>query len=215
MPIQKIKSGRVITVESVSFVGESGTIFYDEAKGDLRLGDGVTPGGRLLSVGSGVQLNIVGTVATIGDLPNIYSGDVGDIYLVQENNHLYTWSGLDWLDLGNIVGPTGFTGSAGTNGQDGASGFTGSAGLTGSQGYIGSIGFTGSQGILGFTGSSGQIGFTGSQGYIGSQGTIGFTGSQGQFGYTGSQGLIGFTGSQGEFGYTGSQGEIVIYWITR
>lgn len=45
MPIQKIKSSRVITVPLNDFVGDKGLIFYDEDFGSLRLGDGATPGG--------------------------------------------------------------------------------------------------------------------------------------------------------------------------
>lgn len=51
MTIQKIKSGRVITVVAENFVGDKGIIFYNESIGDLRLGDGVTPGGQLLGLG--------------------------------------------------------------------------------------------------------------------------------------------------------------------
>ena len=45
MPIQKIKSGRVINVTVGTYVGLQGNIFYDEDIGELRLSDGVTPGG--------------------------------------------------------------------------------------------------------------------------------------------------------------------------
>ena len=50
MPIKKIQAGRVITVDSLNFVGEHGTIFYDETLGDLRISDGETPGGRLINL---------------------------------------------------------------------------------------------------------------------------------------------------------------------
>jgi hypothetical protein len=53
MTVQKIQSGRVITHTSENFVGSLGTLFYNEDQGDLRLGDGVTPGGRLLNLGGG------------------------------------------------------------------------------------------------------------------------------------------------------------------
>lgn len=49
MPIQKIKSSRVITVPLNDFIGDKGLIFYDEDTGNLRLGDGVTPGGQPLN----------------------------------------------------------------------------------------------------------------------------------------------------------------------
>ena len=53
MTVQKIQSGRVITHTAENFVGSLGTLFYNEDQGDLRLGDGVTPGGRLLNLGGG------------------------------------------------------------------------------------------------------------------------------------------------------------------
>lgn len=51
MTIQKIRSGRINTVIAENHVADVGTIFYNEHLGDLRLGDGVTPGGRLLNLG--------------------------------------------------------------------------------------------------------------------------------------------------------------------
>lgn len=50
MSFHKIKSGRVVTIPADNFVGEKGTIFYEEAIGDLRLSDGNTVGGKLLAV---------------------------------------------------------------------------------------------------------------------------------------------------------------------
>lgn len=52
MSVQKIKSGRIPTVASTSYVGERGIIFYEESLGDLRLSDGETPGGIPISLGS-------------------------------------------------------------------------------------------------------------------------------------------------------------------
>ena len=53
MTIQKIKSGRVNNVEADSFVGEKGTLFFNESVGDLRISDGSTVGGIPLSFGGG------------------------------------------------------------------------------------------------------------------------------------------------------------------
>jgi len=53
MPIRKIEAGRLITVASKDWVGPVGTIWYDEVLGDLRIGDGYTPGGRVLQLGGG------------------------------------------------------------------------------------------------------------------------------------------------------------------
>lgn len=53
MPIQKIKSGRIITTLVNNFVGDKGTIFFDEDIPELRLSDGSTPGGILITGGGG------------------------------------------------------------------------------------------------------------------------------------------------------------------
>jgi hypothetical protein len=54
MPIRKIQAGRVVRVTSPNFIGENGTIFYDETLADLRISDGVTPGGRLINISGGL-----------------------------------------------------------------------------------------------------------------------------------------------------------------
>jgi hypothetical protein len=196
MPIYKIQAGRIITVESSTWVGPEGTIWYDEILGDLRIGDGYTPGGRLIS--TSVAIGYTGSQGNTGTQGIIgFTGSTG------------------------TQGPIGFTGSTGTQGLIGYTGSTGTQGLigytgsTGTQGLIGFTGSTGTQGITGYTGSTGtqgDIGFTGSTGTQGLIGYTGSTGTQGEIGFTGStgtQGLIGFTGStgtQGEIGFTGSTG---------
>ena len=62
MTVQKIKSGRVPTLVADQFIGEHGTIFYNESLGDLRLSDGNTLGGipLLLAGGGGALINIDG-----------------------------------------------------------------------------------------------------------------------------------------------------------
>ena len=53
MTIQKIKSGRVNNVEADNFVGDKGTLFFNESVGDLRISDGSTVGGIPLTFGGG------------------------------------------------------------------------------------------------------------------------------------------------------------------
>jgi hypothetical protein len=53
MSVQKIKAGRVPGTDADNFVGDIGTLFYNEGVGDLRIGDGITVGGIPLSFGSG------------------------------------------------------------------------------------------------------------------------------------------------------------------
>jgi len=49
---RKIKAG-LVKIDLNLFIGEYGTIFYNEDTGDLRLSDGVTPGGIPLGAGGG------------------------------------------------------------------------------------------------------------------------------------------------------------------
>lgn len=69
MPVQKIKSGRIITVEAETYVGDRGTIFYDEFTPQLRLSDGVTPGGLPFSGGGGpAYVLVTATNARLGGI---------------------------------------------------------------------------------------------------------------------------------------------------
>jgi hypothetical protein len=97
MPIYKIQAGRIITVESSTWVGPSGTIWYDDVLGDLRIGDDVTPGGRLLQfsgsgggeTGSALQVSLI-TGSTVTSVVNNVSTLRFD-----------TDSGFDLTNLGN------------------------------------------------------------------------------------------------------------------
>ena len=88
---------------------------------------GVTgPSGPTGSAGAGITIK--GSVAQVGDLPP--SNNVaGDSYVVTANGHLYVWSGSDWTDVGQIVGPTGPSGPQGDAGA--ASTVTGPTGAAG------------------------------------------------------------------------------------
>jgi len=74
MPVQKIKSGRIITVQAETYVGERGTIFYDEFTPELRLSDGTTPGGILFTSGGGGTGTYVLVTATNTRLGGIKVG---------------------------------------------------------------------------------------------------------------------------------------------
>lgn len=83
------------------------------------------------------------------------------------------------INLGNIRGPKGDTGSTGAKGDTGP---VGPAGITGPQGP---------QGPQGLTGPVGATGATGPQGATGARGPKGDTGSTGPTGPTGAQGPTG------------------------
>jgi hypothetical protein len=48
MAIRKFRTGQM-SYDASTYVGTAGTLFYDEANGALRISDGVTPGGSLIS----------------------------------------------------------------------------------------------------------------------------------------------------------------------
>lgn len=50
MSIKKLRAGRVPTVTAEQYVGEIGSIFWNESSGELRLSDGVTLGGHPLPI---------------------------------------------------------------------------------------------------------------------------------------------------------------------
>jgi hypothetical protein len=108
MTIQKIKSGRVITVDAEEFVGDKGVIFYNESIGDLRLGDGVTPGGQLLSLGgTSTYVLPVATTSTLGGIK------VGENLNIDEDGVLSA-TGEGTVGPAGPAGPTGPKGDTGT-----------------------------------------------------------------------------------------------------
>ena len=48
--IRKLRAGRVANASANTWVGEYGTIFYNETTGQLRIADGVTPGGHYVNL---------------------------------------------------------------------------------------------------------------------------------------------------------------------
>lgn len=87
MGIQKIKSGRVSSVPLDVFVGNAGTIFYDEIVGDLRLSDGETPGGVPLVTGRA-------TVTSATTPPT--NGDLGEMFWDPSDKRLYIYNNDTW-----------------------------------------------------------------------------------------------------------------------
>ncbi len=212
----KIQAGRVL-VDARYWVGPSGTIFYDEVTGQLRIGDGVTPGGRILSFDvTKIDTNIVpvtGDTYTIGtDVKPFKTLYLSSSTFVVGGQAITVYPDGNISVAGKMVG-TGYTGSAsfvpgytGSRAYTGSAGYTGSQSYTGSSGYTGSIGYTGSEGYTGSIGYTGSSGYAGSVGYTGSEGYAGSVGYTGSIGYTGSQSYTGSSGYTGSIGYTGSEG---------
>ena len=97
----------------------------------------------------GTSFNIIGTVDDTSDLGEIYIGDAGDGFLVNSTTHIHVWSGSEWIDLGDISGPTGAIGPAGPQGEPGADGAPGQDGADGADGAPGQDGADGAAGAPG------------------------------------------------------------------
>jgi hypothetical protein len=105
----------------------------------------------------GTSFNIIGTVDDTSDLGEIYIGDAGDGFLVNSTTHIHVWSGSEWIDLGDISGPTGATGSAGPQGEPGVDGAPGQDGADGAPGQDGADGAPGQDGADGAQGPPGTM----------------------------------------------------------
>lgn len=80
MAVRKIRAGRVSTVTMDEFVGDVGTIFYDEDTGEMRISNGENPGGTVVTtlpiasnvilggirIGNGLTIDSNGLVAVTG-----------------------------------------------------------------------------------------------------------------------------------------------------
>ncbi len=80
---------------------------------------------------AGTSVTILGQYADLAALQAAQpTGSPGDSYLV-ESGDLYVWSAntSQWVDVGNIEGPTGPTGTAGATGPTGPAGAASDAGL--------------------------------------------------------------------------------------
>jgi hypothetical protein len=89
MPTQRIFASRT-KVAAGSYIGHKGMLFYDEASGLLRIGDGVTAGGQLI----GITANIITTESINPETDNVYG--IGTSTL--RWNHLHLGDGGIYFD---------------------------------------------------------------------------------------------------------------------
>jgi len=236
MAFRKVRAG-LVNSNVENFVGEIGNIFFDIGTGALRLSDGMTPGGTIVSSGGGSPGPTGPTGATGPAGPQGATGATGP------------------------AGPQGATGATGPQGEQGAQGIQGIQGVkgdTGEQGaavtlkgsknneaeilavvspsagdawinqengdlyfwnvtdsrwdnigqIVGPQGLQGAQGIQGLKGDTGATGATGATGPAGAQGAQGIKGDTGS---TGAAGATGPQGIQGEQGPAGPQGPASTY----
>lgn len=99
---------------------------------------------------AGASVTLKGSVNALAELPAT-NNQVGDSFINQEDGNLYVWTGTQWFDAGQIVGPTGPTGPQGLQGPQGPEGQTGPQGIQGIQGIQGPQGEKGDTGDPGST----------------------------------------------------------------
>ena len=123
MPIQKIKSGRIITTAVNDYVGDSGTIFYDETTGDLRLSDGVTPGGVPLLLGGGgasfKTIKVDGQADLVADSEDTIEIVAGNGIFIETSATSVPYKTLTISADNNVDGGTPFTVYGGVTSFDG------------------------------------------------------------------------------------------------
>ena len=188
--------------------GDQGIAGVQGPKGDIGPpGPKGDTGAAGLAGKDGAGVTIIGSVATVNDLPK--TGNKGDMIIVQADGSGNVWDGTKWVSVGQIKGPKGDKGDTGPQGIKGDQGIQGLQGVAGAQGPKGDKGDTGSQGIKGDQGIQGLQGAAGAQGAKGDQGLQGIQGlqgPQGPVGATGAQGPQGLKGDTGAAGATGSAG---------
>ncbi len=89
----------------------------------------------------GTGISIVGTVATVADLPD--TGKEGDLYIVGADGLGYVWDGRQYTEVGRIQGPRG---PQGEQGEEGGRGPQGDQGVPGERGPKGDQGIAGQDG---------------------------------------------------------------------
>jgi hypothetical protein len=142
--IRKLSFGGSHGLSASTFVGDIDDIWTDDLNPSvLRRGDGVTPGGIIVSGSGGGATGATGPTGATGA-----TGPTGSIGVTGPQGA----SGAD----SSVAGPTGSQGPTGPTGPQGATGPTGAdssvAGPTGPQGATGPQGLTGPAGAAGTNG---------------------------------------------------------------
>jgi hypothetical protein len=234
--ISQIRMKRGNTAASSNYVGPLGELLVDTGLQTIRIQDGVTPGGWLMSnTGGGGG----GTNYSNSNVKSYLTSGVFDGNLIPSGNNIYSIGSLtnQWkslyvstgtiyingiplsLDANNSVTVDGNPISSTINYADIPGAVTdisqltdendlliGTQGPQGPQGDQGIQGVQGIQGIQGNVGPRGEQGLQGVQGNVGPQGPQGIQGIQGNTGPQGERGIQGNVGPQGIQGNTGPTG---------
>lgn len=85
----------------------------------------------------GAGVKIVGSVANAAALDAAYAGEVGDMFISQDDGHGHVWDGAAYADVGQVKGPKGDQGDEGPKGDIGEQGMPGDQGQKGEMGEPG------------------------------------------------------------------------------
>ena len=114
-----------LTIARVGDIGDTGPTGPTGATGAAGSNGATGPTGATGATGAaGTSVTILGEYADLAALQAAHpTGSPGDSYLV-DSGDLYVWSAntSQWVNVGNIEGPTGPTGSAGATGPTGPAG---------------------------------------------------------------------------------------------
>lgn len=124
---KSVRDNMVVIKSAVSQLITEVTDLQDAGVGATGPTGPTGPAGADGSDGAGI--NVIGSLSSIGDLPA--SASVNDAYLI--GGDLYVWDGDEFVNAGQVQGPTGPTGPTGPSGV-GATGPTGPTGAAGADG---------------------------------------------------------------------------------
>ena len=230
--VRQILLKRGTTVRSLNYTGPAGEVTIDTDLKTLRIHDGLTPGGSVISSNGsgGVSSTITDAINANVAAANVqitalwanaasqstsitsltanaaaqYSQITGaNAAIVTANLQLKNYVDAQISTISLTPGPQGNVGPQGIQGNVGPQGEPGPRGIQGIQGIQGN---TGPQGNIGPQGIQGIRGNVGEQGPRGFTGNVGPQGAQGIQGIQGNTGPTGAQGIQGNIGATGQQG---------
>lgn len=160
---------------------------------------------------NGTCVTILGSYNSFDDLVNNHpTGQEGDSYLVDADLYIWVNENNGWINVGQIMGPTGATGPTGPKGNDGSDGT--SVSILGSFNTLEELKQAHPIGKIGesyLVDANLYIWSSENQAWVNVgeiKGPMGATGEKGEMGPTGPTGSIGPQGKQGEIGPTGPTG---------
>ena len=233
--IRQILIKRGNTAATSNYTGPIGELVLDTDLKGIRVQDGITAGGTLITNGSigytgsqgaigpsgpqgiqgpqGVNITFKGSVYTEADLPT--TSNINEAYIVQDTGDLYVWNGTGYDNVGQIVGPTGPQGEIGPQGETGPQGLPGQDALWNFIGPYNNGNMYNEGDVVTYQGqtwyrngiNNSVIGYPpGEFTYSGDPAYWILLAEKGSDGATGPSGPQGDVGATGPIGYTGSVG---------